>query len=93
MDANQFPNDNDLVNPEDPYSPTEKEVREYMEMGYSRSGAISSLTTTKKNREEEYDPFQEGDAEEMDAIRNPHVSMEGMMLKVNQHYGPPSNED
>jgi hypothetical protein len=45
---NEFPNDNNLVNPEDPYSPTEKEVREYMEMGYSRSGAISSLTTTKK---------------------------------------------
>ncbi len=45
---NEFPNDNDLVNPEDPYSPTEKEVREYVQMGYSRSGAISSLTTTKK---------------------------------------------
>lgn len=93
---NQFSNDNDLVNPEDIYSPTEKEVREYVEMGYSRSGAISSLTTIKRNRTEkldqEYDPYEEGDAERMDAIRNPRVSMEDMMLKVNQHYGPPSKE-
>lgn len=59
-------------------------------MGYSRSGAISSLTTTKRNHDEEYDPYEEGDAERMDAIRNPRVSMEDMMLKVNQHYGPPS---
>lgn len=57
---NEFPNDNDLVNPEDPYSPTEKEVREYVQMGYSRSGAISSLTTTKKNREEQDDLADDG---------------------------------
>jgi hypothetical protein len=40
---------NDLINPGDPHSPTEQEVQEYVAMGYSRSGAISSLTTTKRN--------------------------------------------
>lgn len=49
--------------------------------------------TPTDSSEQEYDPYVEGDAERMDDIRNPRVSMEDMMLKVNQHYGPPSKED
>jgi hypothetical protein len=67
---NQEDNDNDLVNPDDVYSPTYKEVRDYVAMGYSWSGAVSSLTTTKRNLCEN----EEADVEELTYVSEPELN-------------------
>lgn len=90
--ANEFQNDNNRVNADDIYSPTEKEVRDYMsENKCERSEAISFLR--EKRRDEDYDPLsEETDGNGWYEKMFPRVSMEDMMLKVNQHYGPPSKD-
>ena len=78
-------NDNELVDPNNPYSPTFKEVREYVAMGYSWSGAVSSLTTTKRDRaeQEEEEDWPDHHFEDEDDEEEEIAKLLSFMLGVN----------